>query len=86
MADKTALTYNMNILQKISSSHTFCVSVNANSLAYPISAQSIRSRPIINRVFNGTSSTNGESISNRPLVRMLESVTAIRSCAGGVCK
>lgn len=35
MADKTALTYNMNILQKISSSHTFCVSVNANSLVDP---------------------------------------------------
>jgi predicted NAD/FAD-binding protein len=33
--DKTALTYNMNILQKISSAHTFCVSVNANSLINP---------------------------------------------------
>ncbi len=33
--DKTALTYNMNILQKISSPHTFCVSVNANSLINP---------------------------------------------------
>jgi predicted NAD/FAD-binding protein len=33
--DKTALTYNMNILQKISSPHTFCVSVNANSLVNP---------------------------------------------------
>lgn len=35
MLDKTALTYNMNILQKISSPHTFCVSVNANSLINP---------------------------------------------------
>lgn len=35
MADKTALTYNMNILQKISSPHTFCVSVNANALINP---------------------------------------------------
>jgi uncharacterized protein len=34
-ADKTALTYNMNILQKISSPHTFCVSVNANALINP---------------------------------------------------
>ncbi len=35
LLDKTALTYNMNILQKISSPHTFCVSVNANSLINP---------------------------------------------------
>jgi uncharacterized protein len=34
-ADKTALTYNMNILQKISSPHIFCVSVNASALINP---------------------------------------------------
>ena len=34
-ADATALTYNMNILQRIESNTTFCVSVNANAVINP---------------------------------------------------